>query len=347
MAKSTDVVDEAWGNRWECVQELKSGAQGNAMLARRLHDGAPAFLKELKGQENSERRARFSREAEVLAVLNHSGIPALLETNAQHYGDKGYRLFIATEFIDGIELPIVVSSAEFTTEQALVITDQLCSILNHAHERGVSHRDIKPDNILISGILADMQVHLVDFGVAYLEDTPEGFATEVGQEIGNRFLRLPEFSSGADNKEDPRSDITLVAGVLFYMLTGINPSILQDDLGNLPHQRGKARARLLQHTLNKDRLLALFDRAFQVEMAQRFQSIEELRQTLIAGRLDASVSSAPSSTISQLRERLGLSSNRLRVQRHEVIQQTLTTVRAIVVGLSTQLDGFVSPSQSN
>jgi len=122
---------------------------------------------------------------------------------------------------------------------------------------------------------------LLDFGLNY-HDMPEtDFRTECGQEIGNRFFRLPELAAGSVLKQDPRSDLSFVAGILFYTLTGENPDIIQDAEGRLPHQRGHMLARLGDMAgARLQRLAAFFDTAFAPKIADRPYDAESLKKKL-------------------------------------------------------------------
>ena len=93
----------------------------------------------------------------------------------------------------------------------------------------------------------------------------------------NRFLRLPELSAGSSLKQDPRSDISFAAGILYFLLTGQHPNVLQDAEGRLPHQRSQvleALAGVAGSSLQ--RLLALFDRAFAPQIADRFMDADAM-----------------------------------------------------------------------
>ena len=129
---------------------------------------------------------------------------------------------------------------------AVATTRSLLSTLHECHAVGCVHRDVKPDNIILIDTDPTRPM-LLDFGLN-IHDAPKiNFETEHGQEIGNRFLRLPELSAGSSLKQDPRSDLSFAADILFYMLTGQHPDILQDAEGRLPHQRSQSLA-VLQDT---------------------------------------------------------------------------------------------------
>lgn len=141
------------------------------------------------------------------------------------------------------------------------------------------HRDIKPGNIIFRGnILGD--IVLVDFGMSYHEEASAN-VTPTGEEVGNRFLHLPELACESSLKRDPRSDVTFCGGILFFLLTGVRPVQLSDQDGRMPHQRLDAVSKLASHAgLDTDHLLALFDRAFDFRIDHRFQDAGALADAI-------------------------------------------------------------------
>lgn len=275
-----DSDARSWQERWKKVRALTPGNQGLAIEAMD-GDGKHAFVKVLENRA-TERRMRMHREVQALLNLNIPGVPRIIESNAHHFADKSYELFLAAEFVDGESLSAAVGADTITPEMALQIVRDICAVLASAHNQRIYHRDIKPDNVVLEA--ASGRTYLVDFGMAYLEDPNDELATENRIEVGNRFLRLPEFSSGfdRDNKRDRRSDVTFCVGLLFYMLTKFNPTVLQDENGVRPHERPRARTMLLATGCNYERLLSLFDTGFQSDIAKRFQSVEEFIRALNA-----------------------------------------------------------------
>jgi len=170
--------------------------------------------------------------------------------------------------------------------EAIGTTIQLLDILAYAHGEDAVHRDVKPENVILRN--GDpQQPALVDFGLGFLaHDESDGPETHAGQEIGNRFLRLPEFVAGSTNKRDPRSDVTLCLGILLFLLTGRYPRTLSDDTGKPPHARDEDRI-ALKALINCDvwALLDVFDRGFEPSINARWQSAEELKKALTNVRL--------------------------------------------------------------
>ena len=96
-------VDQAnWRRHWDEVQRLQGGGQGNAWRVRRKRDGREGFLKAMKAKKDSERRARFSREANAYGTINAKGIPRLIESNAHLHLEKEVEPYIVTDFIEGV-----------------------------------------------------------------------------------------------------------------------------------------------------------------------------------------------------------------------------------------------------
>ena len=295
------VNRKRWSEGWDSAEELPGGGQGLAYRAVRKQDGHEAFLKVIKKKSDPERRARFFREASAYDTIHGRGIPRLLESNAQRWADLEYESYLATEFVEGptlAEWREGLQAVELSV--AIDMARQLLSTLRVCHEGGYVHRDVKPDNILLANGDPGRPV-LVDFGLSHRKHDDSAFETEQGQEIGNRFLRLPELSAGSIGKQDPRSDVAFVGGILFNMLTGQNPDVLLDGEGCLPHQRTGRREVLQQISGNRiRRLLSVFDRAFNPMVVHRFlnaqamdkalehimapttegRSIEELRQSI-------------------------------------------------------------------
>jgi len=206
---------EPWSYRWNVANTpRKGGNQFVVQLVQDLEGTTRGGLKLLKEDSNSERRARLAREVIILQRLGGvPGIPVVLDHNTANHGTKIAPLYVVLEFIDGVSLSEHFQSA-LSIDDSVRITIQLCEIVRLCHERGVAHRDIKPDNIMVQG--GSEKVWLIDFGIGWPEDDADPFETEINQELGNRFLRLPELHSpDATGKRDQRSDLTLVCGVLF------------------------------------------------------------------------------------------------------------------------------------
>lgn len=330
-----------WRDRWTEAVKLGSGGQGNAYRAHRASDGREACLKVIKAKNDAERRMRFFREAAAYDTVRTAGAPRLIESNAHLHGRAEVEPYIATEFIVGATLRKWRDERQSVDlGVAVQLTRSLLLTLRQCHARDVVHRDVKPDNI----ILADddpARPMLLDFGLNFHRMPDIEFETVDGQEIGNRFLRLPELSAGSLLKQDPRSDLSFAAGIFFYVLTGRDPNILQDAEGRLPHQRSEALA-ILEPAVGArlPRLLPLFDHAFTPRIADRFTTADamlaRLDQVMEPRPLD---SGTPEDDLNAIREVMDTEAMRRRSERENRLGDALKQIQRVHDD-TTKLLGF-------
>jgi serine/threonine-protein kinase len=170
--------------------------------------------------------------------------------------------------------------------------------------------------------------------------------TKNGQEIGNRFLRLPEFSASSKWKRDTRSDVTLTAGILLYLLTGQSPRDLRDYNGQAPHQTPDARELLARHTdVDLLALLDIFDRAFDPIIDARWDSAEALSATLKAIKLgDVQMpADEPRDVMTKKLKEVMARHDELRLQkRHAQLHEAFATVQRGINALAGEIGGLVS-----
>ncbi len=167
--------------------------------------------------------------------MDGNGAPRVLEANESLWEDKGVELYVVMEFIEGPTMAQLVQPALPTLDEALNCTSHFLSILAAGRRLMLNHRDLKPDNVIIrNGRWGDPI--LIDLGIAWRGSSADlGFKTPADRELGNRFLRLPEFAPGGEHR-DPRSDLAMAAGLLFYMLSGRAPRVPIDHEGRHPHE---------------------------------------------------------------------------------------------------------------
>jgi serine/threonine-protein kinase len=176
-----------------------------------------------------ESLARFRREAQLLAALNHPNIATIYAIE-----EAGGTLFLVLELVDGETLDQLVARGPLTLERALEISGQIIAALDAAHEHGIVHRDLKPSNIALT---SNGVVKVLDFGLARREDrstvsstniadsptitaaSPIHVATGVGVLLGTAAYMSPEQARGQG--ADRRSDIWAFGCILYEMLTGI------------------------------------------------------------------------------------------------------------------------------
>ena len=201
---------------YEIVGLLGAGGMGEVYLARdtRLHrDVALKVLPSLFALDPG-RLARFRREAQMLAALNHPNIAAI-----HGFEDSGDVRALVLELVDGPTLADRIAQKPVPFGQALPIARQIVDAVEAAHEKGIIHRDLKPANIKIDGSGA---VKVLDFGLAKAAGSdsalPDPIASQDGLILGTAAYMSPEQARG--QRVDKRTDIWAFGCVLYEMLTG-------------------------------------------------------------------------------------------------------------------------------
>ncbi len=208
--------------KYEVLDEIGHGGMATVYRARDSSLDRFVALKVLHPhlQRTSEARARFTREAKSVAKLRH---PHILEIY-DYSGEASDETYIAAELLTGPTLKdFVLKQRELPAEIAACIALQLADALGAAHAKGIIHRDVKPENVLIH---EDRCVKLTDFGIAYLVDAHT--FTVTGQILGSPGHMAPEQVEGGTT--DVRSDLFSLGTVLYYCATGRLPFI-----GRNPH----------------------------------------------------------------------------------------------------------------
>jgi serine/threonine protein kinase len=209
---------------YEILGLLGVGGMGEVYRARDGKLGRNVALKVLPEAfaRDSERMARFEREAKVLASLNHPNIASI-------YGleDSGATHALVMELVEGLTLADRLRSRPIPIDEALLIARQICEALEYAHERGIVHRDLKPANVKLT---SDDTVKILDFGLAKAAEgdaasvdiatspTIGQMATQAGVLLGTPAYMAPEQARG--KVVDRRADIWAFGCFLYEMLTG-------------------------------------------------------------------------------------------------------------------------------
>ena len=200
--------------RYEIMEQLGAGGMAIVYKARDLKLDRAVTLKVLREEhlENEEFTRRFMVEARAVASLNHPNI-----VNIYDFGNEGQINYIVMEFIDGVTLKHLIDrKAPFSDVEALGVASQIASALAHAHQNGIVHRDIKPQNILVTPSGA---VKVADFGIARSIHTPS--ESVVGSTLGSVHYFSPEQARGS--YVDHKSDLYSLGIVMFEMVTGTIP----------------------------------------------------------------------------------------------------------------------------
>mgnify|MGYP003293901126 CR=1 FL=1 len=278
--------DKLFENRWLVKKEIGNGGQANVwkVCDSQNVDSKYYTLKFLKSQKDLDRRRRMFTEVSNIEKLKNEHLIDIIESNIDCYEDTDINLYYISNFIDGITLEEYCNNTTITFEESIAFFKELLNVLSYCHEQGIVHRDIKPDNILICDNNI-MNFVLIDFGLSFNQNESESLMhTPSLQQLGNRFIILPELVSGT--KEEKRSiisDITQACGVYFYLLTSTVPNALLDGEGHKPHQRAEVMKRLserISDTTKRENIVSIFNKGFEQNVSNRFNSAEEIIEIL-------------------------------------------------------------------
>jgi serine/threonine protein kinase len=334
-----DLVDDSAHNGLESTQEsvetavsfigpfpieemLGEGSFGVVWKATDPRLDRPVAIKVAKPNQGI-RVDRFSREAKAAAQLRHPHIVPVYEC-----GDHGNAKFIVYEFVEGTTLKSLLRSrGKYSYEGAAILVSKLAEALHYAHERGIIHRDIKPDNVLID---EHDEPHITDFGLAKQiddesaakpkrstsefqnPDNPEGPSllkrvfgagqedtekTAMGSVLGTPAYMSPEQAEG--QPVDGRSDLWSLGVIFGELLTSRRP--FYGSTVELLHQirtRDPTPLRELHSSVPKD-LQAIWGRCLRKDSAERFQTGQELADELNRWRRGEPVRSRPISVFAR------------------------------------------------
>jgi tRNA A-37 threonylcarbamoyl transferase component Bud32 len=202
----------------EIIEFIGRGGMGFVFKARQLHLDREVALKLLPEKLSADPRfaERFTREARVLAKLNHPNIVMVHD-----FGHAGGFYYLLMEYVEGLNLRQAMRMGKFSPGEALAIVPKICDALQFAHENGVLHRDIKPENLLLD---TRGNVKIADFGIAkLLGDEKDAFTlTGTGASLGTPHYMAPEQFENP-TQVDHRADIYSLGVVFYEMLTGELP----------------------------------------------------------------------------------------------------------------------------
>ena len=270
-----EELNNALGERYVIERKLGSGGMADVYLARDTRHGRYVALKAIKHDLTSDVGAdRFRREIALVAQLHHPHIVPVFDS-----GEAAGRLWYVMPFVEGESLRDRLDrERQLPLDDIARISNHVASALDEAHQRGILHRDVKPENILLTG---NGDALLADFGVARaLERTSGGTLTVEGATVGTPAYMSPEQMT-ADRQLDARSDQYALACVIYEALTGEPPhvggtiqSIMVKRLTDAPSS-----ARTLRPMVPPSWDAAI-TRALALAPADRFASIKEFAAVL-------------------------------------------------------------------
>lgn len=262
-------------DRYVVEECLGQGGIGIVYLARdrQLHY-RPVVVKVLAGewQQDEWIRGKFHHEVEALSRLDHPNIVGVLDHGEIDDGAP----FLVMQFIDGLTLEQLINEQDLSVERVLHILRQCCAALSAAHAKGIYHRDLKPQNIMLQK-LADTPevVKVIDFGIAKVMNSIAAPSTKHSITAGTLLYMAPEQIRGED--VTAATDIWSLGVITYEMITGHRPFKARSPIELLEKQ--KAGIRISPQALRNDvpsDLNSAILRCLKFEPADRFQSAVEL-----------------------------------------------------------------------
>ncbi len=264
---------------YKLISRLGAGGMGEVWRAedtRLLRQVAVKILPDALAAD-PEWKERFMREARTIAQLNHPNIATIY--SIEEYGDT---LFIAMELVEGEPLSNLIANGPLIPADAVRVATHVSDALSEAHHKGIVHRDIKPDNILVSTRF----IKVLDFGIAkHIGGTSDANLTQGGMVVGTPHYMAPEQALG--RAVDTRTDIFSLGVVLYEMLSGQKPftgdavtAILLQIVMTEPTDIAIAAAGI------SPALASIVRRCMSKQPDNRFQDCDELRKALTSALRD-------------------------------------------------------------
>lgn len=270
------------GGRYELGGLLGRGGMADVRVGRDLRLGRTVAVKQLRGDLAADDtfQARFRREAQSSAALNHPSIVAVYDTGESIDKHGSHVPYIVMEYVEGQTLRDILRGAEngrkILPERALSITADVLSALDYSHRSGIIHRDIKPANVMLT---PSGQVKVMDFGIARAIADTSSAMTQTAAVIGTAQYLSPEQARG--ETVDARSDIYSTGCLLYELLTG-RPPFVGDSPVSVAYQHVREEARPPSQ-LNPD-VSAAIDNIVAKSLAKRvedrYQSAADMRKDL-------------------------------------------------------------------
>jgi serine/threonine protein kinase/formylglycine-generating enzyme required for sulfatase activity len=313
------------------LRKLGEGGMGIVFEAEQGNPRRRVALKVVRATHlTPELHKRFEREAHVLGLLQHPGIAQIYQAGTADPGDGAPQPYFAMELVQGPQLTLYAREQALTSRQRLELLARICDAVQHAHQKGVVHRDLKPGNILVvaedassSSTTASPHAHsatrlddvahvgqpkILDFGLARIteSDLPAAtLQTEVGQILGTVQYMSPEQVTGDSARIDTRSDIYALGVIGYELLCGRLPHDLQGR-GTLEALR-MIREEVATPLSSVDRALrgdveTILAKALEKDPTQRYPTAADMAADIRRYLRDEPILARPPSALYQVRK---------------------------------------------
>ena len=209
---------------YKLLQQIGEGGFGIVFMAEQIEPvRRRVALKVIKpGMDTRQVIARFEAERQALAVMDHPNIAKVLDAGATESG----RPYFVMELVRGTPITQYCDENNLPVRERLALFATVCQAIQHAHTKGIIHRDIKPTNVLVTRQDGQPIVKVTDFGIAKAmgqQLTDKTLFTDFAQMIGTPLYMSPEQAELSSNDIDTRSDIYSLGVLLYELLTGSTP----------------------------------------------------------------------------------------------------------------------------
>jgi serine/threonine protein kinase len=282
------------------------------------------------GIASAEQVRRFEHESRALGRLQHPGIAQIYEAGTADAG-LGPQHYFAMEFIHGQSLREYAQALHLNVRQRLELVIKVCDAVQHAHQRGLIHRDLKPGNILVD---ASGQPKILDFGVARSTDSDAHATrqTDLGQLVGTLAYMSPEQVLGDPLELDTRSDVYALGVILYELLAGCLPYQVSSKLHEAVQtirEQDPAPLSSIRRIYRGD-LETIVSKALEKDKARRYASAADLAADMRRYLRDEPIVARPASTIYQLKKF---------ARRHKPLVSGLGVVFVVLAGGSLRVPG--------
>lgn len=221
-------------SKYKLIESLGEGGMGSVFRAERLHIGDEVAVKLLHHDLVREKQARerFRREARTAAMIRHPNVVSIHDFNDGTSDET--EAYIVMELVQGVSLGnLLRREGRMSPKRAVHLMRDICAGVGVAHRRGLLHRDLKPDNVIVAPPTHEGDeetAKVVDFGLAKVRDVGATALTQTGTVLGTLYYMSPEQCSGEEL--DARADVYSLGAMFYEMLTG-NPPFRANNLAGL------------------------------------------------------------------------------------------------------------------